>query len=70
MRKPLAQISVNRLTPATATGPVAPKLTVVSTGGTRSPITVEVKPGAGDEGRLLKGYSWNFDGYGSPAARS
>lgn len=63
---PSAQISVNRLTPATATGPVAPRLTVVSTGSTRSPIIVEVTPRAIDEGRLLKGYSWNFNGYGSP----
>ncbi|WP_371660862.1 fibronectin type III domain-containing protein [Streptomyces sp. NBC_00280] len=66
---PSAQISVDRLTAATATGPAAPKLIVVSTGGTRSPIIVEVKPGAGDEGRLLKGYSWDFDGYGSPSGQ-
>ncbi|MEU6229619.1 PA14 domain-containing protein [Streptomyces sp. NPDC047042] len=64
---PSAQISVNRLTPATATGPAAPKLTVVSEGGTRSPIIVDIKPGAGAEGRILKGYSWDFDGYGSPS---
>ncbi|MGW1715766.1 fibronectin type III domain-containing protein [Streptomyces sp. NPDC002156] len=66
---PSAQISVNRLTPATATGPAAPKLTVVSTGGTRSPIIVEVKPGTGDESRMLKGYSWDFSGYGSPSGQ-
>ncbi|WP_330289798.1 PA14 domain-containing protein [Streptomyces sp. NBC_00576] len=66
---PSAQIPVARLTPATATGPAAPKLTVVSTGGTRSPIIVQAKPGAGDEGRSLKGYSWYFDGYGSPSGQ-
>ena len=66
---PSTQISVNRLTPASATGPAAPKLTVVSAGGTRSPIIVEVKPGTGDESRLLKGYSWDFSGYGAPSGQ-
>ncbi|MGW3663884.1 fibronectin type III domain-containing protein [Streptomyces sp. NPDC005141] len=59
---PSTQAAVDRLTPATATGPAAPRLTVVSEGGTRFPITVGVRPGAGDEGRLLKGYSWEVSG--------
>ncbi|MCX4972742.1 fibronectin type III domain-containing protein [Streptomyces sp. NBC_00620] len=53
---------VDRLTPATATGPLAPQLTLVSSGSTRSPIQVGIKPGAGDEGRLLSHYSWNISG--------
>jgi fibronectin type 3 domain-containing protein len=59
---PGTELVVDRLTPATATGPAAPRLTVISEGGTRSPIQVDVKPGAGDEGRPLKGYSWDVSG--------
>ncbi|MFD7404094.1 hypothetical protein ACFV7R_15765 [Streptomyces sp. NPDC059866] len=59
---PSGQATVDRLTPATATGPAAPQLTLVSAGGTRFPIQVTAKPGAGDEGRLLKGYSWEVSG--------
>ncbi|MFD9465505.1 PA14 domain-containing protein [Streptomyces sp. NPDC060027] len=59
---PSAQAAVDRLTPATATGPAAPRLTVVSEGGTRFPITLGVRPGTGDEGRPLKGYSWDISG--------
>ncbi|MDO0913167.1 PA14 domain-containing protein [Streptomyces sp. DT2A-34] len=59
---PSGEVTVDRLTPATASGPAAPRLTLVSSGGTRSPIQVTAKPGAGDEGRLLKGYSWEIDG--------
>ena len=59
---PSAEAVVDRLSPATATGPAAPRLTVVSEGGTRSPITVTAAPGAGDEGRVLKGYSWEISG--------
>jgi fibronectin type 3 domain-containing protein len=59
---PSGEAVVERLSPATATGPAAPQLTVVSEGGTRFPITVGVKPGAGDENRVLKGYSWDISG--------
>ncbi|WP_406373404.1 PA14 domain-containing protein [Streptomyces sp. NBC_00647] len=59
---PSPQAAVERLTPATATGPAAPRLTVVSEGGTRFPVTVGIRPGSGDEGRLLKGYSWDVSG--------
>ncbi|MFJ7969174.1 fibronectin type III domain-containing protein [Streptomyces sp. NPDC096324] len=59
---PSARTTVDRLTPATATGPAAPRLTVVSEGGTRFPISVGVRPGTGDEARLLKGYSWDVSG--------
>ncbi|MFE4826183.1 fibronectin type III domain-containing protein [Streptomyces sp. NPDC056672] len=59
---PSAQTVVDRLTPATTNGPLAPQLTVISTGSTRSPITIGIKPGAGDEGRLLSGYSWDISG--------
>ncbi|MEU6373498.1 PA14 domain-containing protein [Streptomyces sp. NPDC046909] len=59
---PGAQLTVDRLTPATPTGPTAPQLTVVSEGGTRVPIQVGIKPGAGDEGRVLQGYSWEISG--------
>ncbi|MGN9755923.1 fibronectin type III domain-containing protein [Streptomyces sp. SD31] len=59
---PSGQVTVDRLTPATLSGPAAPQLTLVASGGTRWPIQVTAKPGAGDEGRLLKGYSWEIDG--------
>ncbi|MEV0090176.1 PA14 domain-containing protein [Streptomyces sp. NPDC050738] len=59
---PSPAATVDRLTPATATGPLPPRLTLVSSGTTRSPITVTVKPGAGDEKRLLRGYAWNISG--------
>ncbi|WP_328425401.1 PA14 domain-containing protein [Streptomyces sp. NBC_00443] len=59
---PSADLVVDRPTPATATGPAQPQLTLVSSGGTRHPIIVTAKPGAGDEGRLLKGYSWAISG--------
>ncbi|MFB8777351.1 fibronectin type III domain-containing protein [Streptomyces broussonetiae] len=59
---PSGQAAVDRLTPATATGPAQPQLTLVSSGSTRSPIVIGVKPGAGDEGRLLKGFSWSISG--------
>ncbi|ELS55104.1 hypothetical protein [Streptomyces viridochromogenes] len=38
------------------------RLTPVSAGGTRFPLQITAKPGAGDEGRLLKGYSWEISG--------
>jgi hypothetical protein len=60
--RPSAETVVDRLTPATATGPLAPQLTLISEGSTRSPITIGITPGAGDEGRLLSGYSWNISG--------
>lgn len=59
---PSAEDVVERLTPATATGPAAPRLTVVSEGGTRFPIRVGIAPGAGDEGRVLRGHSWDVSG--------
>ncbi|KUM80187.1 fibronectin type III domain-containing protein [Streptomyces curacoi] len=59
---PSAEITVDRLTPASQIGPAAPRLTLVSAGGTRFPIQITAKPGAGDEGRLLKGYSWEISG--------
>ncbi|WP_313896742.1 PA14 domain-containing protein [Streptomyces sp. GC420] len=59
---PSAEAVVDRLTAATATGPAAPRLTVVSEGGTRFPMVIEALPGAGDEGRQLKGYSWEISG--------
>ncbi|MFI7408561.1 fibronectin type III domain-containing protein [Streptomyces sp. NPDC049627] len=60
---PSAEFVVDRLTPATAFGPAAPKLTLVSTGiPARSPVEVTAAPGAGDESRLLKGYSWEISG--------
>ncbi|WP_051827629.1 fibronectin type III domain-containing protein [Streptomyces bicolor] len=59
---PSAEITVDRLTRATQLGPAAPRLTLVSAGGTRFPIQITAKPGAGDEGRLLKGYSWEISG--------
>ncbi|WP_048584195.1 hypothetical protein, partial [Streptomyces viridochromogenes] len=59
---PSGGVTVDRLTPATATGPAAPQLTLVSAGGTRFPIQIAAKPGAGDEGRRLKGYSWEISG--------
>ncbi|MFI0510511.1 PA14 domain-containing protein [Streptomyces sp. WSLK1-5] len=60
---PSADVTVDRLTPATATGPAAPKLTLVTNGVPgRSPIEVTAAPGAGDEGRVLKGYAWEMSG--------
>ncbi|MEU6550402.1 PA14 domain-containing protein [Streptomyces sp. NPDC046915] len=59
---PSGQAAVDRLSPATATGPAAPKLTLESAGGTRFPIRVTAVPGAGDEQRVLKGYSWEIEG--------
>ncbi|MFK4103866.1 PA14 domain-containing protein [Streptomyces sp. NPDC019531] len=60
---PSAEITVDRLTPATATGPAAPKLTLVTNGvPARSPIQVTAAPGTGDEARVLKGYSWEISG--------
>ncbi|WP_128433795.1 PA14 domain-containing protein [Streptomyces cyaneus] len=59
---PSGQVTVDRLTPATASGPAAPQLTLVASGGTRWPVQITAKPGAGDEGRVLKGYSWEIDG--------
>ncbi|MFI9170886.1 PA14 domain-containing protein [Streptomyces lincolnensis] len=59
--------TVDRLTPATATGPAAPKLTLVNPGIpagvlAQSPTQVTAAPGAGDEGRGLKGYAWEISG--------
>ncbi|MFD4506664.1 fibronectin type III domain-containing protein [Streptomyces sp. NPDC058457] len=60
---PSAELTVERLTPATATGPAAPKLTLVTTGvPARSPVEVTAAPGAGDENRVLQGYSWEISG--------
>ncbi|GGN07465.1 PA14 domain-containing protein [Streptomyces fuscichromogenes] len=60
---PSAEPAVERLTPATATGPAAPRLTLVSTGiPARSPVVLTAAPGAGDENRLLQGYSWEIEG--------
>jgi fibronectin type 3 domain-containing protein len=60
---PSTEVTVDRLTPATATGPAAPKLTLVTNGvPARSPIQVTAAPGTGDEGRVLKGYSWEISG--------
>ncbi|MFD5817233.1 fibronectin type III domain-containing protein [Streptomyces sp. NPDC127038] len=59
---PSAQTTAERLTPATATGPAAPLLTVVSEGGTRFPLQVGIRPGTGDGARLLKGYAWDVSG--------
>ncbi|MCZ4606523.1 PA14 domain-containing protein [Streptomyces sp. Lzd4kr] len=60
---PSAETTVDRLTPATASGPAAPKLTLVTAGiPARSPIQVTATPGAGDEARVLKGYSWEISG--------
>ncbi|MDH6608485.1 fibronectin type 3 domain-containing protein [Streptomyces sp. SAI-208] len=60
---PSSQVTVDRLTPATATGPAAPKLTLVTNGVPgRSPIEVTAAPGAGDEARVLKGYAWEITG--------
>ncbi|MEU9388806.1 cellulose 1,4-beta-cellobiosidase [Streptomyces sp. NPDC048324] len=56
-------LTVDRLGRATQTGPAAPSLTLVSAGiPARSPVKVTAAPGAGDEGRVLKGYSWEIDG--------
>ncbi|MFJ8637044.1 fibronectin type III domain-containing protein [Streptomyces sp. NPDC093568] len=60
---PSAESVVDRLTPATASGPAAPKLALVSTGiPARSPVQITAAPGTGDEGRILKGYSWEISG--------
>jgi hypothetical protein len=60
---PSAEITVDRLTPATRFGPAAPRLTLDFAGIlARSPVKVTARPGAGDEGRVLKGYSWEIDG--------
>ncbi|WP_330355422.1 fibronectin type III domain-containing protein [Streptomyces chartreusis] len=60
---PSAETTVDRLTPATASGPAAPKLTLVTAGiPARSPIQVTAAPGTGDEARVLKGYSWEISG--------
>ncbi|WP_063777118.1 fibronectin type III domain-containing protein [Streptomyces humi] len=60
---PSAELTVARLSPATATGPAAPKLTLVSEGiPARSPVKVTAAPGAGDEDRGLQGYSWEVAG--------
>ncbi|MEU9329708.1 PA14 domain-containing protein [Streptomyces canus] len=60
---PSTEVTVDRLTPATATGPAAPKLTLVTNGiPTRAPIQVTAAPGTGDEGRVLKGWSWEISG--------
>jgi len=60
---PSTDVTVDRLTPATATGPAAPKLTLVTNGVPgRSPIQVTAAPGAGDEARVLKGYAWEMSG--------
>ncbi|MET9454851.1 PA14 domain-containing protein [Streptomyces canus] len=61
--EPSTEVTVDRLTPATATGPAAPKLTLVTNGiPARAPIQVTAAPGAGDEGRVLKGWSWEISG--------
>ncbi|MFG2961079.1 fibronectin type III domain-containing protein [Streptomyces sp. NPDC048291] len=60
---PSAELTVDRLSPATATGPAAPKLILVSEGiPARSPIRVTAAPGTGDEDRGLQGYSWEVAG--------
>jgi hypothetical protein len=60
---PSSEVAVDRLTPATATGPAAPKLTLVTSGvPARAPVQVTAAPGTGDEGRVLKGYSWEISG--------
>ncbi|WP_329441736.1 PA14 domain-containing protein [Streptomyces canus] len=60
---PSTEVTVDRLTPATATGPAAPKLTLVTNGiPARAPIQVTAAPGTGDEGRVLKGWSWEISG--------
>jgi len=60
---PSAEITVDRLARATPFGPAAPKLTLDFAGiPGRSPVKVTAKPGAGDEGRVLKGYSWEISG--------
>ncbi|MFG2723661.1 PA14 domain-containing protein [Streptomyces canus] len=60
---PSTEVTLDRLTPATATGPAAPKLTLVTNGvPARAPIQVTAAPGTGDEGRVLKGYSWEISG--------
>ncbi|MFJ9631546.1 fibronectin type III domain-containing protein [Streptomyces sp. NPDC101175] len=60
---PSAQLTVTRTTAATATGPAAPRLTLVSPGmPARSAIRVTAAPGAGDEERGLQGYSWEIGG--------
>ncbi|MFJ9148474.1 fibronectin type III domain-containing protein [Streptomyces sp. NPDC102270] len=60
---PSTAVTVDRLTPATATGPAAPKLTLVTEGvPARAPVQVTAAPGTGDEERVLKGYSWQISG--------
>ncbi len=60
---PSAEAVVDRLTPATATGPAQPRVTLISTGVPgRSPVKIGIRPGAGDEGRLLQGYWWDISG--------
>ncbi|MFE7859102.1 fibronectin type III domain-containing protein [Streptomyces sp. NPDC057403] len=60
---PSEVLTVDRLGRATRTAPAAPDLTLVSAGiPARSPVKVTAAPGAGDEGRVLKGYSWEIDG--------
>ncbi|AWT44489.1 MULTISPECIES: PA14 domain-containing protein [Streptomyces] len=59
---PSGPLTVDRLTPATATGPAAPRAKLVSSGGTRYPVQVGLAPAVEDAGRLLKGYSWTIDG--------
>ncbi len=60
---PSAAITVDRLTRATQFGPATPQLTLESTGvPARAPIQVTARPGTGDEGRVLKGYSWEIEG--------
>ncbi|MEU6354444.1 PA14 domain-containing protein [Streptomyces sp. NPDC047072] len=60
---PATEVTVDRLTPATATGPAEPRLSLVTSGVPgRSPIEVKAVPGTGDESRVLKGYAWEMSG--------
>ncbi|MFI9828067.1 fibronectin type III domain-containing protein [Streptomyces sp. NPDC051913] len=60
---PSEEVAAERVTKATAVGPKAPQLTLVTNGVPgRSAIQVTAAPGAGDEGRQLKGYSWDISG--------
>ncbi|MFI7401678.1 PA14 domain-containing protein [Streptomyces sp. NPDC049541] len=60
---PSAEITVDRLARATPFGPAAPQLTLVTAGiPARQAVQINAAPGAGDEGRVLKGYSWEISG--------
>ncbi|MFL1902021.1 hypothetical protein ACJWDR_23375 [Streptomyces tauricus] len=71
---PSSTVSVDRLTPATATGPAAPVIELSSPyaectandcsphGGTDVPVTFTLRPGPDDPERKVGGYTWRVLG--------